>query len=259
MKKLNFLLVLLAASITAYAQINCTIDFDGQDNDTQEWSECSMDLNLSDGHITMYWSVSNFGDTLASNKYFKLDSFYYHYTVLLENVDSIPIYFYGLKNNQLKYKDSLWVKEDTDYREVSFKPENWDTINKIAIYYEERHVMPNPRPDAIISFYVMNINVCYYDSIITQKSAYQAPSDFDVQIYPNPFKDYYKINISSNLEYKNSVEIYNMYGEKIKSYSKLHNDIITVDMSSFPNGIYFNTINAQGKREKIIKVMKNDF
>jgi hypothetical protein len=61
-----------------------------------------------------------------------------------------------------------------------------------------------------------------------------------ISVYPNPVSD--KINVISNQLPVNSVEIYNLLGEKIYGLQLTDNrSLITIDVSnnsSFPNGVY---------------------
>jgi len=56
-----------------------------------------------------------------------------------------------------------------------------------------------------------------------------------ITVFPNPVKDFLNIKVSGSLDIKN-IEIYNMLGSRIKSYS---NTFESLDVRGLSNGMYF--------------------
>lgn len=76
-------------------------------------------------------------------------------------------------------------------------------------------------------------------------------ADFKIEIFPNPVKDYFQINIS-NLD---NITILNSLGQSIHSEIKMTSNMATVDCSEWNAGIYYISFENNGIRitKKIIK------
>lgn len=63
----------------------------------------------------------------------------------------------------------------------------------------------------------------------------------NLYISPNPVQDYIDINIESviNSVYQNIINIYNIYGETILTLENKHDNIIRIDISTLPSGVYY--------------------
>ena len=74
-----------------------------------------------------------------------------------------------------------------------------------------------------------------------------------ISIYPNPVRN--ELNISNPKKFNIiSVEIFNVYGQKIKSYNSTTNHI---NMSSFNSSIYFLRIIDENRQQAIFKIIKS--
>lgn len=80
----------------------------------------------------------------------------------------------------------------------------------------------------------------------------QAPlkaSEFDlfdnIQLYPNPASEFVTINISQGQDLPDSYAIYNSLGQLVKETKVGNSADLTVDTSSFSNGVYFIKINKE--------------
>lgn len=72
------------------------------------------------------------------------------------------------------------------------------------------------------------------------ETVYLGVDDFEVlarqiNVFPNPVKDFLNINISGSLAIKN-MELYNILGREIKTYS---NSFESIDVIGLSNGVYF--------------------
>jgi choice-of-anchor B domain-containing protein len=63
----------------------------------------------------------------------------------------------------------------------------------------------------------------------------------DLRIYPNPSSD--RINISSGSNEMSSIEVYNIYGQMVYSVDRIEDTSITLNISSYTDGIYFISLN----------------
>lgn len=66
--------------------------------------------------------------------------------------------------------------------------------------------------------------------------------DLNVTVYPNPVEK--TINLSGNIDQK-SVHIYSIHGERFETNKNSYNGITTINVSSFPKGIYILQIGNQ--------------
>ena len=74
-----------------------------------------------------------------------------------------------------------------------------------------------------------------------------------IEIYPNPTDGKVNFKIAMNIKV-NSIVIQNVLGEEIVRTEDIQNDIFSLDLSSFPKGIYFAIIDTDKGRsvEKIL-------
>jgi hypothetical protein len=75
---------------------------------------------------------------------------------------------------------------------------------------------------------------------------------FSMKIYPNPLTSFATLQFN-NIMKDAELNIYNLYGQKIKSINNIYSDKIEIDRNNLPNGLYFvqltqdNTTIAQEK------------
>ncbi len=87
-----------------------------------------------------------------------------------------------------------------------------------------------------------------------------ATNDFNdllekVNLYPNPSKDYFTINLPNEIERNGTIEIYNNLGQKINTISVVSDADLIINVSNYSNGIYFLNLNL-GENTKILKFIK---
>jgi hypothetical protein len=240
MKKLNFLLVLLAATITVYTQDTCTIEFDVEELGVKELTECNLNMRIALGDANYYydgsWYVFPYSDTLISDKCFSIISF----EIAYENRDSTgTIYYLGLKDQDLKYKDSIVVNEPyTDDTANIILPQTWDSINKLCIMYPF-HWLPSKSFDV----FVYGIKLKTNDSITVDRSS-MLHQEKQIQIFPNPFKKEYNVYFKKPIKFKNfSYIITDIKGTQIKYKKEIVNNqqlLININEEEKSN-IFLNT------------------
>ena len=78
----------------------------------------------------------------------------------------------------------------------------------------------------------------------------------DVNLYPNPSKDYFTINLPDGIERNGKIEIYNNIGQRIAVKSIQNENDLNVNVSNYSNGVYFLNLSI-GEATKTIKFIKN--
>lgn len=76
----------------------------------------------------------------------------------------------------------------------------------------------------------------------------------EFNIYPNPTSDY--LNIVPGDEYSGNIKLFlmNSSGQTLKSIHSQNNDVIRIDASQFPVGVYFIRLEIDGKTDFVRKV-----
>ena len=74
-----------------------------------------------------------------------------------------------------------------------------------------------------------------------------------IEIYPNPTNGKVNFKFAMNIKV-NSIVIQNVLGEEIVRTEDMQNDIFSLNLSSFPKGVYFATLETNKGRsvEKIL-------
>ena len=86
--------------------------------------------------------------------------------------------------------------------------------------------------------------------------AKQAAKSIDVKLYPNPFANSFKLNITTVSSEDVQIKVYDMLGKSIDSSSIRISDIDTFELgSNYPAGIY-NVVITQGIEVKTQKIIK---
>jgi hypothetical protein len=77
----------------------------------------------------------------------------------------------------------------------------------------------------------------------------------DVEVFPNPSNGIFTIHQQNIVSQKQTIEVYNLIGEKIYSTTQNQKEIFDIDISNSSNGIYFVKIIDGNKihTEKIVK------
>ena len=79
--------------------------------------------------------------------------------------------------------------------------------------------------------------------------------ELELKVYPNPTSDQFAIEFPFFMEESISIEISNTHGKVVYKDQSNNNEKLTIDISSFPNGIYLITCICDGitKTSKIVK------
>ncbi|WOD43667.1 PQQ-dependent sugar dehydrogenase [Hwangdonia lutea] len=77
-------------------------------------------------------------------------------------------------------------------------------------------------------------------------------SGFHFKIYPNPANRSFSIDLSSKFNTVESISIYNIHGQKIKTLSKSNKQILNISTKNYHSGLYFVEI-CTNKASKIVK------
>lgn len=85
---------------------------------------------------------------------------------------------------------------------------------------------------------------------VTQTAISEFALDNEIYVYPNPAKDFIQINANKTIN--SSFTLTNFLGKEILK-GNFKSDKNKLDISSFPNGIYYLKIDEYGKTVKIIK------
>lgn len=77
----------------------------------------------------------------------------------------------------------------------------------------------------------------------------------EINLYPNPTRDFININASNLLDIKGSIDIYNNLGQKVATKTVNSNSDLKVNVSNLSNGVYFINLNS-GELTKKMKFIK---
>ena len=77
-----------------------------------------------------------------------------------------------------------------------------------------------------------------------------------ISVYPNPSNGMVNFKFAMNIKI-NSIVIQNVLGEEIVRTEDIQNDILSLDLSSFPKGIYFATLDTD-KGRSIKKILLSE-
>lgn len=129
-------------------------------------------------------------------------------------------------------------------------------------YFEELEFIDNPNEDSflMISRFPFTINGTYYEQAFV-KVSYDSLSISDnlavgqaVKLYPNPVID--MMNISSENELIESIEIFDMQGRSIRNIDANNQREVQVSVEDLPNAIYLVKVKTD-KGIKALKVVKS--
>jgi hypothetical protein len=68
----------------------------------------------------------------------------------------------------------------------------------------------------------------------------------DIVLYPNPSKDFFKIQVPSDIQVAGKVEMYNNLGQKVITKVVSSDNDLNIDATSISNGVYFVTVTLNG-------------
>ena len=123
-----------------------------------------------------------------------------------------------------------WISPDSTYTGTSIQINTQDTTGSFTLYLVE-----TSQYGCVYDSLSLDISILLNTSIHTLNKA----SDF-VKIYPNPAKTVLNIELIPNWSSPfYDILIYNQLGELILQKTKLSNNQTNLDISNFPNGIYW--------------------
>ncbi len=61
-------------------------------------------------------------------------------------------------------------------------------------------------------------------------------SENTLSIFPNPAKDFLRVSLPTN---SNKLEVYNLFGQLVASYSNMRNSTLIIETSTLEDGVYF--------------------
>jgi PKD-like domain/Secretion system C-terminal sorting domain/Putative metal-binding motif len=79
---------------------------------------------------------------------------------------------------------------------------------------------------------------------------------YDVNAYPNPYADTFKLNINTSNENQVEVKVYDMLGRMVEVRQSNVSDVTNLEIGSqYPSGVY-NVVVSQGNQTKTLRVIK---
>jgi len=106
---------------------------------------------------------------------------------------------------------------------------------------------------------VTDNNGCSFcDSVLVGESSGINANSFndEVSISPNPFKNYFEINLKNKADAIEKIRLFDALGNELKSTMNLNKQKIRIDTRSLNSGIYFIEFSIDGKTS-FFKVIKN--
>ncbi len=92
---------------------------------------------------------------------------------------------------------------------------------------------------------VLYIDNLSFDSLIMPGFA-ELEKKADIRVFPNPFSASTTVQLSAPVN-NGTLEILNVYGQKVREITSLANNIINVERDNLPAGIYFLQVNENDK------------
>jgi hypothetical protein len=78
----------------------------------------------------------------------------------------------------------------------------------------------------------------------------------EFNVYPNPATDFITVEIKSGfIKNNNSIQLYNLMGEKLMELNDLKDDLQKIDLKKLPEGVYFIRYNS-GEGSSVKKIFK---
>jgi murein DD-endopeptidase MepM/ murein hydrolase activator NlpD len=156
------------------------------------------------------------------------------------------------------YQDHLF-QQSTSYK--IYKPDNsvwqsWDfsspdTYN--AFWWYWIYTLPTDAPEGLWTFEAIFEGETYtHDFQVGSMVNTQALNENQhLEVFPNPFSDYFIINLENINKEELEIEIYGIDNKKIMHVNSLQNGKITIPTNNFPKGIYF--LKVKTKDGSIVK------
>lgn len=171
---------------------------------------------------------------------------------IIRMTQEIPDFYFASGSNSLKIGDYGFISDDkislyanqsegsiitTAIREVTFY-----NPGIIGIYIEEELVSKKDSGAGWITVVIPagTHNFTFENAIVSNFPETELSDDFRITFYPNPSKNYVKINMETDLEIEGSFSVYNMFGKRVWS-GDLTSDRgidMQLDISGWSSGTY---------------------
>ena len=138
-------------------------------------------------------------------------------------------YTFNVSNKETGYSydsyiGSSWVKQAAIHL-------TWDANNFEQSFEARDFKNGGPKVSSGDSCYYYYHTVLGVNNIASNKS--------NISVYPNPSNGVFTMQVKSQELRTNSVEVYNVLGEKVYSQLNIQNQTFNIDLPSQPNGVYF--------------------
>ncbi len=167
-----------------------------------------------------------------------------------ETVYENKTYFYSAYKN-------LYLAGDNTYFKTKAGSVSEVTAGKVIHLKKGTHIKSGSKFHAYISDFSCNQGIDFSNlkksELFVNTDNYSTFSGNDVKIYPNPANDFIIIN---NMQLSNyNIEIYNSFGQKLKTINTVNKNMYKINISDLQSGIYVLSIKNKEKiiTKKIIK------
>ena len=106
------------------------------------------------------------------------------------------------------------------------------------------------------SSYVQGTVLCTINTSATARQTNADLAIYDVNAYPNPYAETFKLNVNTSSEDQVSVQVYDMLGRQVEARQASVANITNLEIGSqYPSGVY-NIVVTQGSNVKTVRVVK---
>jgi hypothetical protein len=226
--KLHLFTFLLLASPAVFAQFTFR-----EYSSTVDYAKDTMTINVTDNNtLSTYFYVKNIGGVAKNGLKIEREK-------LIEVSGTIDYFCWGITcySDAAVSPNNPWVTPtpvdlnpgDSAALTVDFEPHNHGG----TVHYRYRLLSSNGKP-------IDSMDVIYTGSLGIEASAPLAK----LSVYPNPTNDYLYISTSNATNY--AIKIVDMLGNLVYS-SVLKTGFEKIDVTQFQKGVYFVTLNNNGK------------
>ncbi len=244
--------------------------------------------NIDANSISVAWQASTDNACLKNYKIYLNSTFYKETTSTSYKIDHLdPCSNYKIEIKAFDYAGNSSESTHIYAATISDKPpiivlntEYSDSIRKIVIASEKIYLKSgfHFKADNNNQYFIARIESCgnktpnfsptFKDSLSETKNSVTIKrqeqeikfKELSLNFYPNPFKNKVQISYFLPQESDIAVEIYDIYGQKVKQIEHAHKQAglsqYRIDLSSLQSGVYFCTLKTQQGiiSKKIIKI-----